>query len=307
MLTESQGVFAGVSLFSFNGPRLGVGRSRTDLDVVTAGVAAGWRMNDRLSFGLGLVFSDVSLRMTSEEFVADIDLDELGEDEFPLALFDEIPFRPERRGALSTLAIDETDVTVNAGVLGKVSEQVSAGLFYRQGPKGRGTSEVVFGPATIVGDIVPVTFQSRVMLQIPDVAGSGLAWRSKDGRVTLAAEVDRVGYADLLMFGAVEEDDDVEEEDEEEEDEEEDEEEEENYQDTWEYHVGAEYAILQSTPIIAIRVGYWIEDDRKEFRNSEITHLTAGLGIAARSFQIDLAVDFSEEVDTTSLSCIYTF
>jgi hypothetical protein len=36
-------------------------------------------------------------------------------------------------------------------------------------------------------------------------------------------------------------------------------------------------------------------------------HYAAGLGVAMRRFQIDLAVDFADRVDTVSLSAIYSF
>ena len=36
-------------------------------------------------------------------------------------------------------------------------------------------------------------------------------------------------------------------------------------------------------------------------------HYAAGLGVAMERFQIDLAADFSDGVDTVSLSAIYNF
>jgi long-subunit fatty acid transport protein len=138
------------------------------------------------------------------------------------------------------------------------------------------------------------------VFQVPDVLGGGLAWRSRDGRVTLATEIDRVGYAGQLRVLGGGEDDDGEDDDEEEDV---------DYRDTWEYHFGAEYALLRSTPIIAFRAGYWVEKYQNGFvdANDNLTHLSAGVGIAARTFQIDLAADFSDEVETTSISFIYTF
>ena len=265
-------------------------RQRVDLEVTTAAVATGWRMNDRLSFGLGLVFSQTSLHATTEGYLPDDDSRE--------SYFSEVTFLPERRWVASTLDFDETDVTINAGVLGRLSEQFSGGLFYRQGPKVRGTFE---GEAPLFPD--SPRFRSTAVFQVPDVLGGGLAWRSRDGRVTLATEVDYVGYAGQLRAVGSEEDDDGGGDDEEEEEEDVD------FRDTWEYHFGAEYALLQRTPIIAFRAGYWIEKYQNGFvdANDNLTHLSAGIGIAARSFQIDLAADFSDEVDTTSISFIYTF
>ena len=36
-------------------------------------------------------------------------------------------------------------------------------------------------------------------------------------------------------------------------------------------------------------------------------HFTVGVGLAFESFQVDLAADFSDLVDTVSLSAIYSF
>lgn len=284
--TESQGFFSDsdpfLRLFTSQ-------RQRVDLEVTTAAVATGWRMNDRFSLGLGLVFSQTSLHATTESYVPDEDSEE--------SYFSKVTFLPERKWLMSALDFDDTDVTINAGVLGKVSEQVSGGLFYRQGPEVRGTFE---GEAPLFPD--SPRFRSDAVFQVPDVLGGGLAWRSRDGRITLTTEVDRVGYAgQLRTVGGGEDDDD--------DDEEEEEEEDVDFRDTWEYHFGAEYALLRTTPIIAFRAGYWIEKYQNGFvdANDNLTHLSAGIGIAARSYQIDFAADFSDEVNTTSLSFIYTF
>jgi long-chain fatty acid transport protein len=254
-------------------------RETASLDIDTAGVAAGWRMNDHFSFGLGLVFSDASLKTRSEGFVPD--------DDSRQSFFGRISFLPERRLSLSSLALAGTDLTANAGMLWRVSEQLSAGLFYRQGATVNGTADFAAGPAA--------TFQfsarNRVTLKIPDVAGTGLAYRSSGGRVTLASEIDRVRYtgflrvhdSDTLIVAKG------------------------HYVDAWEYHVGGEYALLQAKPILALRVGYWAEANDNNLGQGRVDHVTAGLGIAAPAVQIDLAGDLSEEGNRFALSLIYDF
>jgi long-subunit fatty acid transport protein len=80
------------------------------------------------------------------------------------------------------------------------------------------------------------------------------------------------------------------------------------YEDAWEYHFGAEYALLQSTPILAFRGGAWVERNGEAvLEEGDITHLSAGLGIVTSFVQIDLAGDFSDRGDTASLSFIYNF
>jgi long-subunit fatty acid transport protein len=250
-----------------------------DLDAVTAGAAAGWRMNDHLSFGLGIVFSDAALKTRSDGFLPD--------DDSQQSLFGRISFLPQRRISTSTLRLQGNDLTANAGMLWRMSEQLSAGLFYRQGAKVTGTADFATGPASLF----PFSFQTRATLKIPDVGGGGVAYRSPGGHVTLATEVDHVGYSgllkvrdseDVVVIGR-------------------------SYSNAWEYHVGAEYALLQSKPILAFRAGYWVEANGDDLLKRRFDHVTAGLGIAAPVFQIDLAGDLSDEGNRFSLSLIYNF
>ncbi|HSS77738.1 MAG TPA: outer membrane protein transport protein, partial [Thermoanaerobaculia bacterium] len=134
-----------------------------DLDVVTAGMAAGWRMNDHFSFGLGIVFSEASLKTRSAGFFPD--------DSSQESFFGTVSFLPERRFSTSNTSIHGSDVTANAGMLWRVSEQLSAGLFYRQGAKVKGKTDFVSGPASPF----PFSLQNDAELKIPDVAGAGLA------------------------------------------------------------------------------------------------------------------------------------
>ena len=280
---ESQGFFFEADPFSVPpGPRFWGSRESVDLEVVTAGVSAGWRLNDQLSFGLGIVYSDASLETRSEAFLPDDDSVE--------SQYGEISFLPERRVSRDVLTAEGSDVTVSVGALGRISEQISAGFFYRQGAKVDGTVEAEFGPAPLFPGLpfppVSETTRSGATFQVPSVIGGGAAWRSRGGRVTLATEVDHVGYEGLIQL---------------------DEEGSVGYLNAWEYHFGAEYALLRTTPIIAFRAGSWIEAYGDDVQNESLTHVSAGVGIAGRSYQIDFAGDFSDEVNTASLSFIYNF
>ncbi len=42
-------------------------------------------------------------------------------------------------------------------------------------------------------------------------------------------------------------------------------------------------------------------------RGEDEIHFSAGLGVAMPGFQIDLGVDFTDQVNTVSLSAIYSF
>jgi long-subunit fatty acid transport protein len=273
---EMQGVF------SDEDPSFGFrslsGLQTVDLEVMTAGMAAGWRMNDHISFGLGLVYSDVSLTTKLESFFPDDFSDE--------SLYGPVSFLPERRFAAGRLSIHGTDLTMSAGMLGRLSEQVSAGLFYRQGAKVKGTADFELG--SVLDPIASIRIDA--VFTVPDVAGAGLAFRSKDGRVTLATEVDHVAYSGLIKLPSEEPDETSV-----------------DYQDAWEYHLGAEYALLQSTPILAFRLGAWVDGSGDGLVEDKFVHLSGGIGLVVQPFQVDLAGDFSEAGDTVALSFIYTF
>lgn len=282
---DVQGFFTDPEPFQFPpGPRVSASRQSVDLKVATAGLAAAWRMNDRLSFGLGIVYSDATLQTHEEVFLPD--------DDSQASQFGPVTFRPDRRLEKSDLTTGGTDLTVNAGVLGRLSDRVSAGLFYRQGAKVDGSVAFELGPASFFpGFPFEGSFRNEATFHVPDVLGGGLAYRSLGGAVTLATEVDRVGYSSQVR---VQSSDELEVTNG-------------DYRDAWEYHFGAEYALLRSTPIVAFRAGYWAEANGNDQIARRIDHLAAGIGIAAKAFQVDLAADFSDEGNTASLSFIYTF
>ena len=87
-----------------------------------------------------------------------------------------------------------------------------------------------------------------------------------------------------------------------------------------ELHLGGEYAFLQLAPIVSLRAGVWLDPDHQISYSGDnyvadavLTpgedhmHFAAGVGLAFERFQLDLAADFSELVDTVSLSLIYNF
>jgi long-subunit fatty acid transport protein len=277
--SESQGFFFEDEEAPLGVERFPATRERVDLEIVTAGAAAAWRMNDRASLGLGVVYSDASLATISEAFSPDDDSIE--------AFFGETTFLPERRLASSRLDISGADLTFNAGALFQITGQLSGALVYRRGAEIEGLDRLEL---RLPFDDAPTVAELDATLEVPDVWGGGLAYRSAGGQVTLAGEVDRVGYAglvqvreeeDIVVFGR-------------------------DYFDTWEYHLGAEYALLRSRPIVAFRLGAWFESN-DEVGLGDRSHFAAGLGLAATDFQIDVAGDFSEAGDTASVSFIYSF
>ncbi len=203
------------------------------------------------------------------------------------------PFRPDLLPAAAPLfdehrvASRHPIVTGNAGMLWRISEQLSAGLFYRQGAKVSGTTTFATGPA----GVFPFAASTTADLKIPDVGGGGLAWRSPDGHVTQATEVDHVGYSGLVKVRSTEDLVVISR----------------TYSDAWEYHFGAEYAVIQWNRSSPSGAGYWVEANGDDLLQRRFNHVTAGLGIAAPVFQIDLAGDLSNEGNRFAVSLIYNF
>lgn len=250
-------------------------RERVDLEIVSAGAAAARRIGERLSVGLALVHSDVSLARDFEVFLYDL--------RFPDSAYDPIPFVPERRIAGQTLTIDDTDLTFQAGALWRATDRLSAGAFYRRGAQ---TSGPLHARSEFFGDVSES--EGTGTLRVPDVWGAGLAYRSPDGRVTVSGEVDRLGYrglfeerldGELSTFA--------------------------EYRDAWNYHLGAELALLARRPILALRLGGWLEPEAD--LGDDVVHLAAGVGIAAERFQVDLAADLADELNVVSASLIWAF
>jgi long-chain fatty acid transport protein len=283
----------------------------TELDIVGFGAAVGYRISDRLGLGLGLVYFRGQL---DAPFVWSLP-DELDTLE---GVFGPTSYLPGRRLADGVMAIDDSDWGLNAGLLWSMSERWSLGVFYRQGPELRLVYDVVGGP------LAPIFFEPTYPpgetilivespMKLPDVCGVGIAYRSRDGRLAVGFEWDRVEYSsifssfDPVVIETLDTDLDL------------------NIylvaDDGDELRLGAEYALLDLDPVLALRAGVWLDPDhrfrsvhpynpehRAHFQPGEDElHFALGLGLAFKSFQIDLAADFSDLVDTLSLSAIYSF
>lgn len=282
--SESQGFF-----FDLDGEtgRFPAGREQAALEATSAGLAVGWKPHEQLSLGLGAVFTELAVRTDSHAFVP------LGEED--QGDFEPIPFAPENLISRNSMRVDDTDLTFNAGLLWQMTERLSLGLFYRQGASGAGRIDTEIGPAAFPEELepfeVPTRFVNPARFEVPDVAGAGLAYRSSDGRFTVATEVQRVGYEGLItaiptdeieIFGR-------------------------EYRDAWEYHLGAEYALPRASSLLAFRAGVWVEQNGADLLEEEVVHVSTGLGYAGSLVQVDLAADVSESGDTVALSLIYAF
>lgn len=199
------------------------------------------------------------------------------------------------------VGFDDSDWALTAGLLWRLSENWSIGGVYRPGIEVGLGVELTAGEALDFG--VPpggVIFQATGLpTKFPDFFGFGFAYRAADGRLTLSFQWDHVEYSDIPTSIPLED---------------------QAMDDANELHMGVEYVFLDSTPIIAVRLGTWLEPDHQiratdddPFtrallpRGKDDMHYAVGLGVAMQSFQIDFAVDFADRVDTVALSAIYNF
>jgi hypothetical protein len=288
-LSATQGLFAGDPCCP---ERFLDQRSRTDFEAVTYGVSGAYRVSPALKLGIGLTYFDGMLVSESELFRRD--------DDSPESFFEPISYLSERMVLSQPFTIDDTDWGFTAGFLWNVSKVWSLGGVYREGPELEIATAIVAGPesgfgvpaGTVLGSLSsPASFA--------DVWGLGLAYRSPGGRVTAAFEWDRVEYSEPLESLGV--DDQV-------------------IDDADELHLGGEYVFLDKVPVVAVRVGMWLDPDHRARATTadpfvtallhpgdDELHYAAGLGFAFPVFQVDLGIDLSDLVDTASISAIYTF
>jgi long-subunit fatty acid transport protein len=302
--TDTQGLFPGEDFF-----RAFERRWSTELDIVSYGAAGAYRVSDRFSLGIGIVYFRGWLDAPIEwAFPDDIDTQE--------GIFGPTSYLHERQLANGVMAIDDSDWGLSAGLLWGFAKRWSLGAFYRQGPEFKLVYDIQAGPLAHLDD--PAFTSGATILtiatpiQFPDVYGLGIAYRSPDGKLAVGFEWDRVGYSsifssfDPVVLETLDPDVDTEVHL--------------SADDGDEFRLGAEYAFLDLNPVLAIRAGVWLDPDHR-FRSThhdpehralfvggeDEIHFAVGLGLAFKSFQIDLAADVSDLVDTFSLSAIYSF
>jgi len=268
-------------------------RATSRLDFLSWGISAAWRINDAFDVGLGVVYHDTSLKAYVDQYLPD--------DDSPESRFLVNSYLPERLIIRQRSTSSDGDVTVTGGFLWRPTERWSLGGVYRQGLETGFRVEGLAGEAVDFG--VPpgeVIFRETAgPIEFPDIYGAGIAYRNPDGRFTASFQWDRVQYSSIPQ--SLDLDD-------------------QRLDDSDEWHFGAEYVFLGSTPIVAVRFGAWLDPDHQMWATSDDVyvrallprgkdewHYSAGLGIAAQRFQVDLAVDVGDRLSTLSLSAIYNF
>jgi hypothetical protein len=265
--------------------------------MVSYGVSGSFRVTENLSLGAGFAYVVGSLLSQSDIFIPI-------EQTLPDGPYGENAYSPEARFASVAADVDSSDWAFNAGFLWHISSQLNLGGFYRQGPTFDSTLFAVTGPAFEPrfpeGTRVQV---SSGPLEFPDVFGFGFAYKSQGGASTPTFEWDVVQYSVILdSFRRIEPQIL------------------EKMDDGNEVHFGFEYVFLGTSPLVALRLGAWLDPDHRfataeddifkqaTFRPGEDEwHLAMGFGLAFERFQIDLGLDLSELVDTASVSLIFSF
>jgi long-chain fatty acid transport protein len=263
-----------------------------DLKIVSYAVAAAYEVTERLSLGLAINYFDGDIGLVTDVY-GKIQSG-IPEDEF----FAPVPVVPENRFYTTSVLIADRDWGLNLGIHWRPTERWSFGGFFREGPMFETVVEARAGPT--YGDpemIDQVVGSDTGNVQFPAVYGLGASYRSENDRVILSFEWDRVEYSSI--FGNDEEL---------------------HIDDANEFHLGGEYAFLNLAPIVSLRAGVWLDPDHQFSYDGDNyvaeavltsgedhTHYAAGLGLAFKWFQLDLAADFSELVDTVSLSFISSF
>jgi long-subunit fatty acid transport protein len=298
-LTATQGIFWGEGTSCCREVEQ---RVATDLEIGTYGLSGAYRVSDTLSLGLSLVHFEGKLDLVGQPFLPDPG--EAGE----IDIFAPTSYLPERRVGETILRIDDDDWGLTAGLLWSISPQWQLGAFYRQGPDFTLHGDAVAGPAGSLFGLPPagtILDSTTSPIGFPNVYGLGLSFQPQGGRLTIGFEWDRVEYSTILDSLDQEEigTGDI------------------SLEDGDELHLGGEYVFLRSTTLAAARLGVWLDPDHQPHftRNGDLLeqalfppgddqiHYALGLGLAFKSFQIDLGADFSDFVDTISVSAIYSF
>jgi long-subunit fatty acid transport protein len=257
------------------------------LDLVSFGLALGFRLTDSLSIGLGVSRIETDFTFSSAAYLPD-------EDSFE-GFFGSNSFLPERQVFESSTEVNGTDAGRTVGVLWRPAERWRVGAFHRQGFTLDSRGLFLAGPAA--GPEIPPLVRFEGYWQVPESHGAGLAYQTADGRLTTSFEWDHVSYSQNLRNDP-----------------------DERIPDTDELHLGGEYVLLDHTPVIAVRLGAWIDPDHRIqatidhdlFRallppgDNEL-HLSAGIGLVFAKLQVDFALDLSDPADTAAVSAIYSF
>jgi long-subunit fatty acid transport protein len=274
--------------------RAGDIRLRTRVEVVNSGLAGAFEVTERWSVGVGIVYYEAEMTSFAEEFAQEEEI-----------FYENGTFSPARLDTTYSHRAKDSGASVHAGLLWRASPEWSVGGYFRQGP--RLTLRVIetTGPAEEEAPPGTIDLDETSPLDLPDVYGLGVAFRSRGGAWTVGCEWSHVRYSsitegldvDVLDPNQIQ------------------------LADGDEYHFGLEYVFVRSKPVVGLRLGAWRDPahrvvagpnadlfERAIFQaGDDQMHFTGGLGLVFDRFQVDLGADLSEVADLGSLSLVYRF
>jgi long-subunit fatty acid transport protein len=293
--TQTQGLFRDVAGSS------GIERFEdlmtfTDFEADSFSAVGSVQLTETFSVGLGMSLVKARFTHRAETFKP------VGAT-VPEGFFGENQYLSEARILTNAVTADDYGLAINLGALWRLAQNWSLAGFYRGGPELDVTSETRAGPAFGLG--VPsdsVVFSEESPVSLPDVFGIGGGFRAFEEAMTIGFEWDRVRYSRIIdsLNPALTEDLEL--------------------NDGNEFHLGFEYVFFKWTPVFAIRLGAWAEPphrftyvgpsliDRAILHpGDDEFHFAFGAGLAVERFQIDFGLDLSDQLNTASLSAIFSF
>ena len=262
--------------------------TRLDFNVQNIGAAIGVEVTDTFSLGLSIAHSKLEINSLTVREEGALN-------------------QQSQRGS-------DNDWVYGVGALWRVNDQFNLGLAYRRGGEFGYTATNETLPAN---PFHPNSLQRPASLDVPHILSAGLAYRPTDA-LLLTMDVNRVYYSQLTdsnspdLFNPLATDpvDLV-------------------VDDGTEIRLGLEYAFLDMTHPLFLRGGIWLDPDHR-VRNDQFDdcsgdgffdcldatlfapgddeiHYSIGIGWAFEKFQIDAAADFSELIDTYSVSGVLRF
>ena len=274
--------------------RAGDIRAQVRVRVVNSGLAGAFKLSDRWSVGLGLVYYEAVMDSFAEEFAQDEE-----------AFYERSTFPAERLDTTYVHRGRGSGVSLHGGLLWRLSPQWSVGGYFRQGP--RLDLHVVETAGPVEEEVPPGTVQldETSPLRLPDVYGLGVAFRSPEGAWTVGFEWARVRYSSITEGLDVDvlDPDQI------------------RLSDGDELHFGLEYVFVRAKPVVGLRLGAWRDPahrvvagpaadvfERAVFRAGEDQlHVTGGVGLVFSKLQLDVGADLSDLADLVSISLVRRF
>lgn len=258
--------------------------TRLDYSIENIGASVGYKVSDTFSLGLSVAYSDFSI------------------DSYTVRFSDGYLFNQQRQQG------SDNDIVYTLGALWNINPQWNLGLAYRTGGDFdyRASNEVV--GTTLRLDLEPE-------FSVPNVFSLGLAYRPSHA-LLFTLDVNRIEYSRLSdgiesIFANPRTPLSID--------------------DATEVHLGVEYAFLEMATPMFLRGGLWRDPDHRLAydgavpascnvdtfndclaavlypRGDDEMHYSVGLGWSFQKFQLDLAADLSDLVDTYSVSGVLRF